>query len=228
MKYLNVVVGFVNIQILEKNIDELYQIFITIPGEITTLRLSKKNFCHIRFQFEVSVESAIYLSGYRIKILGNNSDSTGNSGRLHVDYAQARDDQYEYECRQRQLEREKRHREKIEKERLRPLSPPKIVHYSEGEATNLVEKIKNDDTFVKACQTLCTWLDRGDCNKKNSNVFYTIIQSTNSHVRRLANEKTTIEQEFKLAKEKYKKQLYSMTVQCKQKSQFFYLQLFFF
>lgn len=37
-------------------------------GEITTLRLSKKNFCHIRFTYEASVDSAIYLSGYRVKI----------------------------------------------------------------------------------------------------------------------------------------------------------------
>lgn len=73
-------------------------------GEITTLRLSKKNFCHIRFAFETSVDSAIYLSGYRVKI-GNNNDP-GNTGKLHVDYAQARDDQYEYECRLRQLQRE--------------------------------------------------------------------------------------------------------------------------
>lgn len=68
-------------------------------GEITTLRLSKKNFCHIRFAFGASVDSAIFMSGYRIRI-GSNTDGA-NCGRLHVDYAQARDDQYEWECRQR-------------------------------------------------------------------------------------------------------------------------------
>lgn len=167
-------------------------------GEITTLRLSKKNFCHIRFVFEASVESAIYLSGYRVRM--DNSNDVANCGRLHVDYAQARDDQYEYECRTRQAQREQRHREKMEKERLRPLSPPQIIHYSESEAMNLAEKIKSDDMFLKACQVLCTWLERGDCHKKNSNIFYTIIQSTNSHVRRLQNEKATYEQEFKEAK----------------------------
>lgn len=182
-------------------------------GEITTLRLSKKNFCHIRFVFEASVESAIYLSGYRVRM--GNSNDVANCGRLHVDYAQARDDQYEYECRTRQAQREQRHREKMEKERLRPLSPPQIIHYSESEAMNLAEKIKSDDKFLKACQVLCTWLERGDCNKKNSNIFYTIIQSTNSHVRRLQNEKATYEQEFKEAKDKHKKQMITMTVQCK-------------
>jgi RNA recognition motif. (a.k.a. RRM, RBD, or RNP domain) len=70
----------------------IYEIFERC-GEITTLRLSKKNFCHIRFAFEASVDSAIYLSGYRVKI--GNSNDPANSGKLHVDYAQARDDQYE-------------------------------------------------------------------------------------------------------------------------------------
>lgn len=57
-------------------------------GEITTLRLSKKNFCHIRFVYEASVDAAIFLSGYRIRI-GSNTDPP-NTGRLHVDYAQVR------------------------------------------------------------------------------------------------------------------------------------------
>lgn len=57
-------------------------------GEITTLRLSKKNFCHIRFAYEASVDAALFLSGYRVRI-GSNSD-TANTGRLHVDYAQVR------------------------------------------------------------------------------------------------------------------------------------------
>lgn len=58
-------------------------------GEITTLRLSKKNFCHIRFVYEASVDAALFLSGYRIRI-GSSTDPA-NSGRLHVDYAQVKD-----------------------------------------------------------------------------------------------------------------------------------------
>lgn len=109
-------------------------------GEITTIRMSKKNFCHIRFEMEQFVELALYLSGYRIRI-GSNSESA-NIGRLHVDYAQARDDLYEWECRQRQLLREQRHRERLEQERLQPPSPPPAVHYSDHEAANVSERIK--------------------------------------------------------------------------------------
>lgn len=180
-------------------------------GEITTLRLSKKNFCHIRFVFEASVDSAIYLSGYRIRI--NNLNDSSNCGRLHVDFAQARDDQYEYECKQRQWQREQRHRERIERDRLK-LSPP-IVYFSEHEAASVAEKLKQDDTFSKAVQIFVTWLERGDCNKKNSNTFYSMIQSTNSHVRRLLNEKSTYEDELNKAKETHRKQMQNLSTQRK-------------
>ncbi|KAI4470716.1 ecto-nox disulfide-thiol exchanger [Holotrichia oblita] len=123
-------------------------------GEITTLRLSKKNFCHIRFVYEASVDAAIFLSGYRIRI-GSNSDPP-NTGRLHIVIypQQARDDQYEWECRQRQLQREQRHRERMEEERLRPPSPPPVVHYTDHEASAVSEKLKLDDTFTKAVQVI--------------------------------------------------------------------------
>lgn len=181
-------------------------------GEIMTLRLSKKNFCHIRFQFEVSVESAIYLSGYRVRL--NNLSDAPNCGRLHVDFAQARDDQYEWECKQRQLQREQRHRQQVERDRLRPSSPPSVAHYSEHEATSVSEKLKQDETFAKAVQVLITWLERGDCSKKNSNAFYSMIQCTNSHVRRLLNEKTAYEDELHKAKEAYRRQIGSLSIQC--------------
>lgn len=139
---------------LPENItDGIIQEIFERCGEITTLRLSKKNFCHIRFASENSVDGAIYLSGYRIRI-GSNVDSA-NTGRLYVDFAHiyARDDQYEWECKQRQLQREQRHRERVEKERQRqPSSPPPVVHYTDYEASNICEKIKQDDTFMKAVQ----------------------------------------------------------------------------
>lgn len=146
--------------------------------------------------------------------MGTSTEAT-NCGRLHVDYAQARDDQYEWECKQRQLQREQRHRERVERDRLRPLSPPPIVHYTDHEAATVSEKLKQDDNFTKAVQVLITWLERGDCNKKNSNTFYSMIQSTNSHVRRLQTEKSTYEEELQKARDHYRKQMYSMSVQCK-------------
>ena len=84
--------------------------------------------------------------GYRLRI-GSNDDKP-NTGRLHVDYAQARDDLYEWECTQRALAREHRHRMRIEQERLRPPSPPPIIHFSDHEASVLLEKLKGKNRRI--------------------------------------------------------------------------------
>lgn len=78
--------------------------------------------------------------GYRIR-LGSSTDKK-DTGRLHVDFAQARDDLYEWECKQRMLAREERHRRRMEEERLRPPSPPPVVHYSDHECSIVAEKLK--------------------------------------------------------------------------------------
>lgn len=76
------------------------------------------------------------------------------------------------------------------------------------------EKIKHDETFLNAVQTLITWLERGDCTKKNANIFYSMIQSANSHIRRLLNEKCQYEDELRDAKDKYQTQMRKMIDQC--------------
>ncbi|XP_076005055.1 ecto-NOX disulfide-thiol exchanger 2-like isoform X3 [Genypterus blacodes] len=171
-------------------------------GEIVAIRKSKKNFCHIRFAEEFTVDKALFLSGYRVR-LGSSTDKK-DTGRLHVDYAQARDDLYEWECRQRMFAREERHRRKIEEDRLRPPSPPPIVHYSEHECSQLGDKIKDDGKFAEAVRVLFTWLERGEVNRRNANNFYSMIQSSNSHIRRLMSEKSQHEKEVEEAKDKFK------------------------
>lgn len=81
-------------------------------------------------------------SGYRMRI-GSSTDKK-DSGKIHVDFAQARDDLYEWECKQRLLAREERHRRKIHEDRLRPPSPPPIVHYSEHEVALLADRLKGE------------------------------------------------------------------------------------
>ncbi|XP_065359235.1 ecto-NOX disulfide-thiol exchanger 2 [Calliphora vicina] len=180
-------------------------------GEISTLRMSKKNFCHIRFRQEESIDRAIYLSGYRVRL--NNTNDQASFGRLHVDYAQARDDQYDYECKQRQLQREQRHRERMSLDRLRSQSPPPIPHYTDHEASMVADSLRSNDTFVKAVQTITIWLERGDCTKRNANVFYSMIQSTHAHVRRLTGDKQQLEEDLRKARECFRKQMLTMSAQ---------------
>ncbi|XP_056611413.1 ecto-NOX disulfide-thiol exchanger 1 [Triplophysa dalaica] len=183
-------------------------------GEIIALRKSKKNFCHIRYSEEFMVDKALYLSGYRMRI-GSSTDKK-DSGRIHVDFAQARDDLYEWECMQRLLAREERHRQKIHEERLRPPSPPPIMHYSEHEAALLAEKLKDDNKFSEGTAVLFTWVERGEVNRRTANHFYSMIQSANSHVRRLMTEKAQHEEEMELAKEIFKNSLLAILTQFEQ------------
>ncbi|XP_075868013.1 ecto-NOX disulfide-thiol exchanger 2 isoform X2 [Nelusetta ayraudi] len=183
-------------------------------GDITAIRKSKKNFCHIRFADEFTVDKALFLSGYRVR-LGSSTDKK-DTGRLHVDFAQARDDLYEWECRQRMLAREERHRRRIEEDRLRPPSPPPIVHYSEHECSQLGDKIKDDGKFPEAVRVLLTWLERGEVNRRNANNFYSMIQSSNGHIRRLTSEKIQHEKEMEEAKEKFKTSLAGIVAQFEQ------------
>ncbi|XP_062583717.1 ecto-NOX disulfide-thiol exchanger 2-like [Saccostrea cucullata] len=171
-------------------------------GMIVSIRKGKKNFCHIRYELEESVDRALFLSGYRMKI--EDKDDKPNTGRLHVDYAQARDDQYEFECKQRMLAREMRHRQRMEEDRLRPPSPPPTVHYSDHESYVLMEQLKSDDEFMKAAQILITWLERGDLTKRNVNNFYSMVQCTNSQVRRLLQEKQNQEEALQKMKENFR------------------------
>ncbi|XP_029917852.1 ecto-NOX disulfide-thiol exchanger 2-like [Myripristis murdjan] len=183
-------------------------------GDIIAIRKSKKNFCHIRFAEEFTVDKALFLSGYRIR-LGSSTDKK-DTGRLHVDFAQARDDLYEWECRQRMLAREERHRRKMEEDRLRPPSPPPIVHYSEHECSQLGDKLKDDSKFPEAVRVLLTWVERGEVNRRNANNFYSMIQSSNSHIRRLMSEKSQHEKEIEEAKDKFKTALAGILAQFEQ------------
>lgn len=90
--------------------------------------------------------------------IGSSTDKK-DSGRIHVDFAQARDDLYEWECKQRLLAREERHRRKVHENLLRPPSPPPVVHYSEHEAALLAERLKGEKTVficrgTAGCNTL--------------------------------------------------------------------------
>lgn len=216
-------VGGVPENVTEEHLKEIFE----HSGEICSIRVSKKNFAHIRFTFHASVERALYISGYYMKI--DNKDDKPNCGRLHVDYGTARDDQYEYECQQRQWARQLRHRQKLEEERLRPPSPPQIVVYTENEANLLQEKLKNDETVPIATKILITWMERGYCNRKTVNTFYSLLQTINSNVRRLLSEKETHEEEIRKLQENFRQRFTNIlshfeqiekvfTTACKQKS----------
>ena len=87
--------------------------------------------------------------------------------------------------------------------------------YTDHEASIICDKVKHDSSFLKAVQVIIRWLECGDCSKKNVNLFYSMIQSTNSHVRRLLNEKVQFDEEFQKSKQLLRSRVQAIYTQCK-------------
>lgn len=87
-----------------------------------------------------------------------------------------------------------------------------VTQSSFGPSFHLLCKYLNKIFIQSKCQlnvfsflqTLIAWLERGECSKKNSTLFYSMIQATNSHIRRLFSEKMQAEEELQECKEKVK------------------------
>lgn len=75
--------------------------------------------------------------------------------------------------------------------------------------------VLDDSKFSEAITVLLSWIERGEVNRRSANQFYSMVQSANSHVRRLMNEKATHEQEMEEAKENFKNALTGILTQCK-------------
>lgn len=72
-----------------------------------------------------------------------------------------------------------------------------------------------EENFVTAVHILNTWLERGDCSKRNVSQFYTLIQCANARIRNLQSEKQTGEEEIERVKMRYKQLLETILQQCK-------------
>ncbi|XP_063892879.1 ecto-NOX disulfide-thiol exchanger 2 [Helicoverpa armigera] len=237
-------VGGLPDKITERIVREIFETY----GRIHTLRLSKKNFCHIRFDREECVDQAMLISGYCIKLINlkdkddmNEDDDDENShsttGWLHVDYALSRDDQNDFERRQRQALRAQQvqmqhlnaQQEMASRSissygsdtRRRTPSPSRIQPYSNAAMVQLAEKLKNEEHFSTTLPTLLAWLERGECTKKNANQFYSMIQATNAHIRRLYNEKMQAEEELLDCKERVKNHIATVIEQLEQVAKVF-------
>lgn len=90
-----------------------------------------------------------------------------SASRLHVDYAQARDDQYEWEMKRRHLMREERRQQQTRSNP--PPSPPLIPHFTEAKALSISEEIKGKNDSI-----IVIYDDFND--------YYLCINSNHSHI----------------------------------------------
>lgn len=164
---------------LEKHLHDIF----APCGEIIEARVSRgRNFGHVQFAMEHSVERAINLSGCRIRI--ENSPLPKDSGRIHVDYAQ----------------------DKTELELKRRIEGNDLLAFSQASASSIAADLHREGVFCYAAKNVATWLSKGDCKAENANTFFDLITNVNSYGRKLAKfiqNKEEEELEFRVKTQEY-------------------------
>ncbi|VVD01688.1 unnamed protein product [Leptidea sinapis] len=162
-------------------VGEIFQRF----GAIDDVKSPRIGVYLVRYARPESVEQAFALSGFRLKYHDQNENE---ATPLFLDYALNQDDRTEYEKAQRRREP----------------TPPRVEPFNQSNLSTIAEQIKSEDKFAASAHTLAYWLERGECNKKNANVFYSLIQASNNQIRRLFNEKMQLDEEYQTLKTQIK------------------------
>lgn len=164
---------------LEKHLIELF----SACGTVVEVRISRgRNFGHVQFSQESSVERAMNLSGCKIRI--DNSPLPKDCSRIHVDYAQ----------------------DKAEVELKRKMETDEVLTYNSTVASNISADLHKDGVFCYAAKNVATWLGRGECKADNANTFFDLVTNVNKYGRKVAKyiqNKEEEEFEFKVKKQEY-------------------------
>ncbi|CAH0663774.1 unnamed protein product [Spodoptera exigua] len=176
------IVGGLPTGITNDSVTEIFQLF----GTVEEVKPVGQEIWQVRFDNPDSIEPSFILSGCRIKLHGQ-MDCEALS--LFIDYAVNRDDQIEYE------KNTGNHNY---------LPSPTVEPFNDNTLSIVTGHIKSDARFSEAAPVLVAWLEHGECNKKNSNTFYALIQASNDQLRRLFTEKTQLDEEYENLKSEIK------------------------
>ncbi|PIK52200.1 putative ecto-NOX disulfide-thiol exchanger 2-like isoform X3 [Apostichopus japonicus] len=164
-----------------------------VAGSVDSFERSNGPFCQVRFRDQVSIDRIFSLHGMHICV--NNNKSRAFSGMVLVDYVQNPNDLRDYELEQRRIMRELQHEAASEE--------IPIVDFTRAFIDEVTERIKGENIAGGCVNILITWLERGHCTKKTASTFYRLISLTNSHVKRLQNDKNQVEEIFNQARQQY-------------------------
>ena len=149
-------------------------------GTIVEVRVSRgRNFGHVQFAMDISVDRAMKLSGCVIRI--DNSHARKDTSKIHVDYAQ---DKQEVDLKRRIQEQE-------------------IFPYSSGNISVVTIDLHREDSFRYAAKNVINWLGKGSVDEDFSFSMYGLISAVNTHGRKVSNimaTKDEAELEFQLKK----------------------------
>lgn len=174
----------------ERHLDDLF----AACGTIVEVRVSRgRNFGHVQFSQESSVERAMNISGCKIRI--ENSPMPKDCTRVHVDYAQ----------------------DKTEMDLKRRIEGNDLLIYTASCASNIAGDLHKDGVFCYAARNVANWLNKGECRPDTANNFFDLITNVNSYGRKVAKyiqNKEEEELEFTVKKHEYFKSLQNESESC--------------
>ena len=174
-----VFVGSLPDNCIEKHLTDLF----TNCGKIIEVRVSRgRNFGHVQFEAESSVDRAMDLSGCKIRI--ENSSLPKDCGRIHIDYAQ---DKSEIELKKRMVDTD-------------------TIAYTISNAAGISSDLHKEGAFVYAARHVANWLSNGECKSQYSGNFFDMLTNVNSHGRKVnkyIQNKEEEELEFRVKKQEY-------------------------
>lgn len=138
----------------------LYDIFCEC-GPIQDVRIARnKTFGHVEFKYESSVDKAILLSGYMVRIRTSSGDSVSS---IQVDFAQSKE-----------LSDAKRR-----------MKSGEFLVFNAPNAQIISTDLRNEDTFEFAAKNLVQWMEKGSCSATTANTFFGLLSSVNTHCHKL-------------------------------------------
>ena len=156
-------------------------------GPVNEVRIARgRSFGHVEFASENAVERAIKLSGCMIKV--ENMSLPKACGKIHVDYAQDKDDM---DTRRRVLGKE-------------------TLTYSKKNASVISQDLHRDETYSYAARHVNQWLTGGACDAASQCTFFELLNNVNSRSRKLLKniqDKDEEEFEYRVKKKAYLKGL---------------------
>ncbi len=172
----------------EKHLEEVF----SNCGQIAEVRISRgRNFGHVQFSMiDDSVDKAVELSSCRIRV--GPSNSMADVSKIHVDYAQPRSE----------IDIQKRIRDCA------------MMSFSSQNVTTISSDLHHDEAFRFGAKNIIYWIERGNCTQTNSNTFFGLVSSANTHCRKLSKNLKAKQLELAEAQSKHMENLENLEKDC--------------
>ena len=172
------------------NENHLYEIFYDC-GPIQDVRIARnKTFGHVEFKHESSVDKAILLNGYIVRVRSSSGDSVSS---IQVDFAQSKE-----------LSDAKRR-----------MKSGELLVFNATNAQIISTDLRNEDTFEFAAKNLIQWMEKGSCSTTTANTFFGLLSSVNTHCFKVEKDVKIKDREEEEFLQKKADQLQDLLLQCK-------------